>query len=223
MKLRKLRFPRSPFAGVAAALLLASVLTAGERTPPVAAGPGAAPPPGERDALVAWAMGQPEVRALVGRHRTRLLRLWFDVVKAGGGQRRRATLLVRDYDTGSAREITVDLASGRLQVRDLPGVQPSAEEIEEAMEIVRRDPALARFVRDPRLTLMGGFYNLSIYRDDPCSREICLEFAFMKPSYEKNPARHLIVNLTRGIVSHHDFRSRRAGDPPPRMSEAPAP
>ncbi len=168
-------------------------------------------------------MAQPRSSASVGRHRTRLLRLWFDLVKSRGGQRRRATLLVRDYDTGSTREITVDLSSGQLQVRDLPGVQPSADEIEEAMEIVRRDPALARFVRDPRLTLMGGFYNPSIYRDDPCSREICLEFAFMKPSYEKNPARHLIVNLTRGIVSHHDFRSRRAGDPAPRMTEAPAP
>ena len=222
MKLRKLRSPRSPFTGVAAALLLASVLTAGERPPAVAAGPGSVPA-GDREALVSWTMGQPEVRALVGEHRTRLLRLWFDLVKAEGSQRRRATLLVRDYDTGSTREITVDLSSGQLQVRDLPGVQPSAEEIEEAKEIVRRDPALARFVRDPRLTLMGGFYNPSIYRDDPCSREICLELAFMKPSYEKNPARHLIVNLTRGIVSHHDFRSRRVGDPPPRMSEAPAP
>jgi hypothetical protein len=211
MKLRKPRFLRSPASGIAAGLLVASLLSAGEH------------PPVDREALVSWTMGQPEVRALGAQHRTRLLRLWFDVVKAEGGQRRRATLLVRDYDEGSTREITVDLSSGQLQVRDLPGVQPSAEEIEEATEIVRRDPALARFVRDPRLTLMGGFYNPSIYRDDPCAREICLEFAFMKPSYEKNPARHVIVNLTRGIVSHHDFRSRRAGDPPPRMSEAPAP
>jgi hypothetical protein len=41
----------------------------------------------------------------------------------------------------------------------------------------------------------------------------------MKPSYEKNPARHLIVNLTRRVVSNHDFRPARAGAPAPRMSE----
>jgi hypothetical protein len=166
-------------------------------------------------------MAQPDVQAVTLGHRTRLLRVWLDLVKGEGGARRRATLLLRDYDTGSAREITVDLASGRLETRELPGVQPSGEEIEEGMGIARRDPVLARFVRDPRLTLMGGFYNVSVYADDPCSREICLEFAFMKPSFEKNPARHVIVNLTRGIVSHHDFRSARAGDPAPRMSEAP--
>ena len=34
-------------------------------------------------------------------------------------------------------------------MRELAGVQPSAEEIEEGMAIVRRDPALARFVENP--------------------------------------------------------------------------
>jgi len=205
------------------ALLLSAALFAAERGLPPTVGnvPGSGLAAGERDALVSWTMAQPAVQAAVARHRTRLLRVWLDVVKAEGGPRRRATLLLRDYDAGSSREITVDLASGRLGIRNLPGVQPSDEEIEEAMEIARRDPALARFVRDPRLTLMGGFYNVSIYPDDPCSREICLEFAFMKPSFEKNPARHLIVNLTRGIVSHHDFRLSPAGSPPLRMTEVP--
>lgn len=223
MNLPALFFGGSLSRALTLALLLPAALFAADRgLPPVVgsvAGSGLAA--GERDALVSWTMAQPSVQAAVARHRTRLLRVWLDLVKAEGGSSRRATVLLRDYDTGSSREITVDLATGRLGIRDLPGVQPSEEEIAEGMEIVRRDPALARFVRDPRLTLMGGFYNVSVYADDPCSREICLEFAFMKPSFEKNPARHLIVNLTREIVSHHDFRSNRAGGPPPRMSEEP--
>jgi hypothetical protein len=223
MKLPALLFGGPLSRALAVTLLLPAALFAAERSlPPVigsAAGSGLAA--GERDALVSWTMAQPSVQAAVARHRTRLLRVWLDLVKGEGGSHRRATLLLRDYDAGSSREITVDLATGQLGIRDLPGVQPSEEEIAEGMEIARRDPALARFVRDPRLTLMGGFYNVSIYPDDPCSREICLEFAFMKPSFEKNPTRHLIVNLTRGIVSHHDFRSTRAGGPAPRMSEEP--
>jgi hypothetical protein len=68
------------------------------------------------------------------------------------------------------------------------------------------------------LELLGGFHNRSTYSDDPCSREICLDFAFMRPNYE-GPERYVIVNLTRGVVAHHDFRGARPGAPPPRMTE----
>jgi hypothetical protein len=203
--------------GAAAIFFSAAVLAAQGKLPPTV---GSAATPTERDALASWALSQPEVRAAVGARRTRVLRIWTDEIKVDGTSRRRATVLLRDYDAGTSREIMVDLATGRINVRELPGVQPSEDEVREAMEIARKDPALARYARDPRLTLMGGFYNVSVYADDPCSREICLELAFMKPSYEKNPARHLIVNLTRRVVSNHDFRPPRAGAPAPRMSEA---
>ncbi|PYQ35042.1 MAG: hypothetical protein DMF54_05460 [Acidobacteria bacterium] len=170
----------------------------------------------DRQALASWTMAQPEVRSAVARHRTRILRVWSDAVK--GEPVGLGAVLLRDYDTGLAREITVDLASGRITMRELPGIQPSEEEIEEGMAIVRHDPALLRFVENPGLRLIGGFHNRSAVRDDPCAIEVCLEFAFMKPNYE-GPARYVVVNLTRRAVAHHDFRVGSPGGPPARMTE----
>ncbi len=175
----------------------------------------------ERQAIVSWAMARPEVRAAVAGHRTRLLRVWSDVAKSNAGSYRRATILLRDYDAGVAREVTVDLSSGHIETRELVGIQPSPAEIEEGMAIIRRDPALAALVSNPKLELIGGFHNRSRYASDPCAREICLDFAFMKPNYE-GPARYVIVNLSRGVVANRDFRIR-PGEAPPRMSKKTAP
>lgn len=220
MKLPALLFGRPLSCALAVALLLPALLSAAERgLPPVigsVAGSGFVPE--ERDALVSWTMAQPAVQAAVGRHRTRTLRVWLDADKEEGGSRPRAIVLIRDYDTGSAREISVDLLAGRIEMRELFGVQPNEEEIDEGMGIVRRDSALARFVGNPSLRLIGGFHSRSAVRNDPCAVEVCLEFAFMKPDYQ-GPARYVVVNLTRGIVAHHDFRGGRPGGPPARMTE----
>ncbi len=173
----------------------------------------------EREGVVAWTRAQPEVKAVLAGRRIRVLRVWSDVAKVDGGSYRRGLVLVRDYEAGTAREIAVNLATGAIEMRELAGIQPSPEEIEEGMAIIRRDPALAALVSNPDLELMGGFHNRSRYPDDPCAREICLDFAFMKPNYE-GPARYVIVNLTRGVVAHHDFRAR-PGEAPPRMTEKP--
>jgi hypothetical protein len=174
----------------------------------------------ERDAIVSWATAQPKVKAAVTGHRTRLLRAWSDVAKGPSGSYRRAVMVLRDYDAGTALEIAVNLETGSMETRELVGIQPSRDEIEEGMAIVRSDPALAALVASPDLTLIGGFHNRSLRSDDPCSREICLDFAFMKPNYG-GPARYVIVNLTRRIVAHHDFRASRPGQPPARMTEGP--
>jgi len=220
MNLGKTLSARSLFAvffALAAAVLFPTAALAVDRT---------APPPlsaafseNERQALVSWTMAQPEVQAAVARHRTRILRAWSDIVKGEAGPRRLATVLLRDYDAGLAREISVDLGNGRIEMRELPGVAPSEEEIEEGMAIIRRDPALARFVENPLLRLIGGFHNRSTVRNDPCAVEVCLEFAFMRPNYE-GPARYVVVNLTRGVVAHHDFRGGRPGGSPARMTES---
>jgi hypothetical protein len=219
MNLGKTRFARSLFtlfAVLAAAVLFPTAALAADRTSPPRLSEAFSE--SERHALVSWTMAQPEVQAAVARHRTRLLRVWSDVVKGEAGPRRVAAVLLRDYDTGLAREISVDLSNGRIGMRELPGVQPSEEEIEEGMAIVRRDLALARFVENPLLRLIGGFHNRSTVRNDPCAVEVCLEFAFMKPNYE-GPARYVVVNLTRGVVAHHDFRGGRPGESPARMTE----
>ena len=201
------------------AALIPAALTAADRRAPARIEPSTSGiTERERRELVSSAMSRPELRAKTAGHRTRVLRVWSDAVKGEKGVARRNFVLVRDYDAGVAREVSADEGGGNLEIRELPGVQPSPEEIEEGMAIARRDPALARFVRDPELELHGGFHNRSLYADDPCSREICLDFAFMRPNYE-GPARYVIVNLTRGVVAHHDFRGARPGAPPPRMTE----
>jgi hypothetical protein len=215
--MKSLRFS---FAGSLCAIFLSAVPAAAlERAAPphLASAPGNGLTEPEREAVVSWALAQPEVRAIVAHHRVRVLRVWSDVAKGDDSSRRRAAFVLRDYDSGNAREVTVDLPAGRIQTRELSGVQPSRAEIDEGMEIVRRDPALAAFASNPDLVLVGGFHNRSPYADDPCAREMCLELAFMKPNYG-GPARYVVVNLTRRIVAHHDFRMR-AGEGRPRMTE----
>lgn len=209
---------------LACATLFAAALGLGaERNslPRPASSPGDELTESDRQAVVSWALGRPEVRTAVAGHRTRVLRVGSDLPKGESASGRRTTVLLRDYRSGLAHEVTIDLASDRVRVRTLAGiVPPSPDEIEEGVEIVRRDPALAEFNGNPALTLMGGFFNRSPWPDDPCSHEICLEFQFMRPGYGKGPTRGVIVNLTRGVVCHHDFRApTRAGESPPRMTE----
>jgi hypothetical protein len=109
------------------------------------------------------------------------------------------------------------LSTGTIETRERVGVQPSAEEVEEARAIARSDPILARMSADPNLELIGGFHRRSSHADDPCAREVCLELALMKPDY-RGPERYVVVNLTRRRVAHHDFRAR-PGDLRPRRSE----
>lgn len=202
------------------AVVFTSTLSGEERRAPARIEPSASGiTEKDRRELVAWALSRPELRAKTAGHRTRVLRVWSDAVKGEKGVSRRNFVLVRDYDAGVALQVSADEVGGNLEIREAVGVQPSTEEIEEGMAIVRRDPALARFVRDPDLELHGGFHNRSSYPDDPCSREICLDFAFMRPNYA-GPARYVIVNLTRGVVAHHDFRTR-PGEGRPRMTETP--
>jgi hypothetical protein len=202
---------------------MTAVLGAAERTPPPrpSSAHAEAFTDAERRAVVAWTLAQPEVKSAVAGHRTRVLRVWSDVSKADEGSRRRAVVLLRDYDAGIAREVAVDLSTGSIEMRDLSGIQPNAEEIEEAMAIARSDRILARLSADPKLELIGGFHSRSSHADDPCAREVCLELAFMKPDY-RGPERYVVVSLTRRRVAHHDFRAR-PGERRPRMTETTAP
>jgi hypothetical protein len=200
----------------------ASLAAAERRAPPrVSSARSGAFTDSERKTLVSWALARPEVKRAVAGHRTRLLRVWSDVAKGDSGSYRRAVVLLRDYDAGAALEVSTNLTTGSVEIRTLVGIQPTPEEIAEGMAIVRSDPRLAAFASNPDLRLMGGFHNRSGLADDPCSREICLDFAFMKPDYA-GPARYVIVNLTRRTVANHDFRAR-PGEGPPRMTRQPSP
>jgi hypothetical protein len=216
-----MKFARSRAAGALCAILaLPAALAAAavERTapprPPNASSGAAA---SEKQAIVSRVLEQDPVKAAVAGHRTKVLRVWTEEAKADGVPRRRSVVLIRDYETGTAREIALDLATGRIEMREVAGVQPSEEEMEQAAALIRRDPAFAALVANPRLELIGGFHNRSAFADDPCARDVCVEFAFMKPNYE-GPERYVVVDLTRGIVAHHDFRPR-PDEPRPRMTE----
>jgi hypothetical protein len=205
-------------------LLPALPLSGADGAPPARLAPASASEftDADRKAFVDWALSRPEVRSLTAGRRTRVIRVWTDVEKRGAGVRRRGTVLLRDYDAGVAREISADLPEGSLTISELVNVPPSEEEIAEGIAIARRDPALTAFSDNPSLRLIGGFHNRSRRRDDPCSRDVCLEFAFMKPNYE-GPARYVVVNLSRQVVAHHDFRGGRPGEGRPRMTEPAAP
>jgi hypothetical protein len=128
------------------------------------------------------------------------------------------------------RFVKVDLEGGRVAVEETAQVvQPSLPELSDAMAIVLADPRLSAFSANPALILQGGFHVKSPYADDPCSREVCLEFAFMQrdlepkpvPDEKRRPPRRVIVNLSRGAVVNLDYRANaEAGAPLPRMTAA---
>jgi hypothetical protein len=89
----------------------------------------------------------------------RLLRTWQETVKINGRDYPRTVRLVFDYAKGEAREESSD-ARGvhRATKRYTQGLPvPSKQEIEEAYEIVRTDPALASIFARFRVVLEGGF------------------------------------------------------------------
>lgn len=208
-------------------LSAAAVAALGTGAPPRPKGaPGAAVTASEAKALADWTLAQPQVATRVKSHRTRLLKV---ALSEGGkdGKSGSAVLAFRDYDAGVVQQFVVDLTTGAVEVGEVARlVQPSAEEIAEGMAIVRRDPALASLAADSSLTLMGGFHVMSPYADDPCSREVCLEFAFMRPGpnwgnssrEQKVPPRRVIANLSRGVVANRDYRADAQSAAPARMT-----
>ena len=229
------RFDPAKAARVLAAFALATALLPGpsdgaEKTVPPKPRSASAITPVEARALADWALGRPEVAARFRGARTRLLHAGYPEAakdgKAAAG--RRVVLAFRDYDAGVVRIVTVDLEGGAVAVEEsLRLVQPTPAELSEAMAIVLADPRLAAFSGNPALVLQGGFHVKSPYADDPCSREVCLEFAFLRRDLEpkpvadekRQPPRRVIVNLSRGAVVHLDYRANaEAGAPLPRMT-----
>lgn len=216
-----------------AVLFLPPPVNAASGAPPRPKGaPGQVVTPLEAKALADWSLAQPQVAARFKGHRTRLLRAGLTEEK-GDRTRAQAVLWFRDYDAGIAQAVIVSLDTGSVALGEVAAlVQPSPEEIREGMTIVLQDPALASFAADPTLTLLGGFHNRSPYADDPCSREVCVEFAFMRPgpnwgqtfSAVKLPPRRVIVNLSRGAVVNRNYRrDPEPGAPPARMTAGESP
>jgi hypothetical protein len=89
----------------------------------------------------------------------RLLRSWYDPVKTPGGDIYRRVDLLYDYVQAHAIENTYD-ADGRLVLTRRIVVNPpppTQEEIQEAFDIVRADPEMARAIGRFSAELEGGF------------------------------------------------------------------
>jgi hypothetical protein len=172
----------------------------------------------ERAAIVEWTMAQPEVRAKTDGHRHRVLRTAAEQTKTPRGDARRAVLYVRDYDAGVVHEVRIDLGSAQIEIRDLPhaAASPSAEEIEEAMTLVRSDAAFAEQSANPALSLSGGFQWTGHGAADACARDFCVQLAFMEQNFEKKPVHFIIVDLSRQEIVNRDLLKdadhRREGD-----------
>ncbi len=89
----------------------------------------------------------------------RLLRAWSETVKIGGRDYPRTVRLVFDYARGEAREESYDargiLRGSRRFTENLP--VPSKEEVAEAYDLVRSEPALASIFARFGVVLEGGF------------------------------------------------------------------
>ena len=237
MKPFRFKIAKAARAGAAAAFALSTLClpvgaAAAEKAAPPRprVGVGGAISAADARALADWALARPEVAARFKGARTRLLHAGYPEAakdgKAAAGAR--AVLSFRDYDAGVVRVVTVDLDGGQIVSQETAAlVQPNLEELSEAIAIVRADPRLAAFSANPALILQGGFHIKSPYADDPCSREVCLEFAFMQrdrepkpvPDEKRQPPRRVIVNLSRGAVVNLDYRANaEAGVPLPRMT-----
>lgn len=165
----------------------------------------------EERALADWALAHPEVRKNLGSGNFRLVRAGTHTATGA----RSAVLFVRDLESGAARSLSIDLNSGAVTVRDVPGLlQPGEEELREARAIVQRDAELARWSSNRNLSLQGGFHvRPAATLRDLCSRNVCVEFGFMRPDFSKDPARRVIVDLSRGVVAHRDYRGAQMTDP----------
>jgi len=104
-------------------------------------------------------LGKPSTAVTLTSRPVRLLRQWHETVKVDGRDYPRTVRLVFDYAKGEAREESYD-TRGVLRVtkrytQTLP--VPSKQEVDEAYDVVRGDPALASIFARFRVVLEGGF------------------------------------------------------------------
>ena len=170
----------------------------------------------DRFELVAWAMDQPAVKQHLGQDRVKVLRAGANPVKDGAREYRQGCVYVRNYDKGVTHEVRVDLETGRIAIADLLGlVQPSQDEIEDALAVIQRDPVLAPLLTDPNIFVSGGYYDRSPVAADPCSRDICLLIEMMPVGHGRGFQNRVVVNLSRGSIANRNFRHAADETPTP--------
>lgn len=161
----------------------------------------------DSNALVRWVLEQPEVVAHFDGGRVRVLHSGAGVIKDDqGNEIRRGVVHVRNYKLGLVHSVAVDLLTGALEITDDKGaVQPSRDEIADAINLVQADPELRALIDGSPLHIDGGFYERSAVAGDPCARDVCLLIELMNPGHGNGFARRVVVNMSRREIANHDF------------------
>ena len=136
----------------------------------------------------------------------RLLRSWEETVKVGKIEYPRRVEVLFDYGKGEARENFYDLHGAlratRTMTRNLPA--PSPEEIAEAFEIVRTDPALASLFARFSVEFEGGF----LLQEDPgmpCGPGRRCLHVFLLSSDRSGTIRRLVVDLVSRSIPYRVY------------------
>jgi len=144
----------------------------------------------------------------------RLLRSWSETIKASGGREYvRRVELVFDYGKGVARENYYTLEGRLYGSREIKQNQPapSAEEIAEAKELIRREPHLARIVERRAAEFNGGFL-LEEARGLPCGPgSRCLQIQLLTPDHS-GLLRWTVVDLVQRKIAYPVYVPR-GGNP----------
>lgn len=145
----------------------------------------------------------------------RLLRTWEEPVKtASGHEFARRVDLVFDYRKGVAYQNFYSrdgLQLGRKKItQSLPS--PSPEEIEEAFEMVRSQPDMARLFARFHPVLEGGFV-LEEARNKPCGPGARCLHVFLLSSDRAGLIERVVVDLARQKIAYRNYvpPARRTG------------
>lgn len=151
-----------------------------------------------RRGLVRWVIAQPAVAQATGGHRLAAVRVAAATVTDSPGKTRTVvTAVLFDHTALEAWRVALDAVSGELLSSErLPGrPQSSAEEFEEAVQIVRGDATLARLL-DGGAVLDGGF----IVDDPGGSRRRMIQLKLVSAD-RRTPIRTITVDLTRQRIA----------------------
>ena len=102
---------------------------------------------------------QPSSAVTESSRPVRLLRNWYDTIKTPNGEIERRVDIIYDYSKAAAYERWYTMEGRMFFERKfvLNTPTPSDKEIEEAFDIVRKDPDLIPIMRRFRAVLDGGF------------------------------------------------------------------
>jgi hypothetical protein len=140
----------------------------------------------------------------------RLLRTWDDTVKGKGGvEYARRVDLLYDYGRGVAREEYYGADGALLGSREIKQnqPQPSREEIDEAIALIKADAALRRIVVRRAAEFEGGFI-LEEERGRPCGPGTrCLQIQLLTPDHS-GLLRWTVVDLVKRVIAYPVYPAR---------------